>query len=77
MKNLIKSFDDMPWVLKLILCLPVLDIVWAVYRICKGADTKNTLMLVVGILWLFVGTTITWIVDLVCTIVSKRPTFVA
>lgn len=77
MKNLIKSFDDMPWVLKLILCLPVLDIVWAIYRICKGADTKNTLMLVVGILWLFVGTTITWIVDLVCTIVSKRPTFVA
>lgn len=77
MKNLIKSFDDMPWVLKLILCLPVLDIVWAIYRICKGADTKNTLMLVVGILWLFVGTTITWIVDLICTIVSKRPTFVA
>lgn len=77
MKNLIKSFDDMPWVLKLILCLPVLDIVWAVYRICKGADTKNTLMLVVGILWLFIGTTIAWIVDLVCTIVSKRPTFVA
>ena len=77
MKNLIKSFDDMPWVLKLILCLPVLDIVWAIYRICKGADTKNTLMLVIGILWLVVGTTITWIVDLVCTIVSKRPTFVA
>lgn len=77
MKNLVKTFDDMPWVLKLILCLPVLDIVWAIYRICKGADTKNTLMLVVGILWIFVGTTITWLVDLICTAVWKKPTFVA
>lgn len=77
MKDIVKSFDNLPWAVKLILCLPVLNLAWAVYRIIKGADTKNTLMLVVGILWIFFGTTVLWIVDLVCTIVSKRPTFIA
>ena len=36
MKDIVKAFDDMPWILKLVLCLPVLDIAWAVYRIVKG-----------------------------------------
>lgn len=77
MKDLVKSFDNLPWAIKLILCLPVLNIAWAIYRIIKGADTKNTLMLVVGILWIFFGATVLWIVDLVCTIISKRPTVLA
>ncbi len=77
MKDIVKSFDNLPWAVKLILCLPVLNLAWAFYRIIKGAETKNTLMLVVGILWIFFGSTILWIVDLVCTIVSKKPTFIA
>ncbi len=77
MKNVVKAFDDLNWVIKLILCLPVLDIAWAVYRICKGADTKNVLMLVAGIVWIVFGCVITWLVDLVCTIVWKKPTVLA
>lgn len=77
MKDIVKSFDNLPWVVKLLLCLPVLNLAWAIYRICKGADTKNTLMLVVGVLWIFFGTTVLWIVDLVCTIIYKKPTIIA
>ncbi len=77
MKGIVKAFDNLPWIAKLLLCLPVLNLAWAIYRICKGATTNNTLMLVIGILWVVFGTTLLWIVDLVCTIVWKKPTVVA
>lgn len=77
MKSVVKAFDDLHWVIKLILCLPVLNLAWAIYRICKGAATNNTVMLVVGILWIFLGTTVLWIVDLVCTIIYKKPVICA
>lgn len=77
MKDLVKTFDQLPWLVKLILCLPVLDIAWAVYRIVKGLAEKNILTLVAGILWIIPGSVICWIVDLVCTIVWKKPTILA
>lgn len=77
MKDLVKAFDNLPWLVKLLFCLPGLNILWAIYRICKGADTKNTLMLVVGILWVILGTTVLWIVDLICVITFKKPTVLA
>lgn len=77
MKDIVKAFDDLSWIVKLILCLPVLNIAWAIYRICKGAETKNTLMLVVGVLWIVFGCVLLWVVDLVCTIIYKRPTILA
>lgn len=41
MKELIKAFDDLPLIVKVILCIPCLDIVWSVYKICKSADKSN------------------------------------
>lgn len=77
MKDVVKTFDNLPWAVKLILCLPVLNLAYAIYRICKGADTNNTLMLVAGIVWIFLGTTVLWLVDLICTIIYKKPTILA
>ncbi len=77
MKNLVKSFDDLPMIVKLILCLPVLNLAYAIYRIAKGADQKNTLILVAGIVWIFLGTTVLWLVDFICTLICKRPTVLA
>ena len=77
MNDVVKAFDNLPWIVKLILCLPAINIAWAIYRICKGAATKNTLMLVVGILWIVFGSVVLWLVDLVCTIVWKKPTVLA
>lgn len=77
MKDLVKSFDKMPWIAKLLLCLPILNIAWAIYRIVKGSETKNTLMLVAGIFWIFLGSTVLWLVDLICTIINKKPTILA
>lgn len=77
MKDLIKTFDNLPWALKIILCLPVLDIAWAIYRIVKGAESKNVTMIVAGVLWIVFGCIITWLVDLVCTVAYKKPTILA
>ncbi len=77
MKNLVNAFDNLPWLVKLLFCLPGLNILWAIYRICKGATTKNTLMLIVGILWVVFGTVVLWLVDLISVIVWKKPTVLA
>ena len=77
MKDYVKAFDDLPWLVKLLLCLPILDLLWAVYRIVKGAKQKNTLMLIAGILWIVPGSVVCWLADFVCTIISKKPTLLA
>lgn len=73
MNELIKAIDNLPWIVKIILCLPGVDIVWAIYRIIKGIEKKDTLLLVVGIVWIFFGTTLTWLWDLITTILYKHP----
>lgn len=42
--------DELPLVLKIILAIPMLDIVWAIYRIIKGVAYKNVVTLIAGIL---------------------------
>ena len=73
--ELIKAFDNLPKIVKIIFALPFLDIVWAVYRIIKGGCTNNTTMLVVGILWIIFGCVVTWVLDLVFLILDKQPLF--
>ena len=75
MKDLIASFDKLPKILKIIFALPGLDIIWAIYRIIKGVAYKNTITLIFGILWIFPGCFICWVLDLVWTILGKDPLF--
>ena len=73
MKQFIKTMDDLPFIAKLILCLPVLDIVWNIYRICKSADKKNNTGIILGIVVLVLGSyTVVWLVDLICMIMKKE-----
>lgn len=75
--GLVAAMDSLPWVVKLILCIPALDIVWAVYRIVKGVSKHSTLMVVIGILWIIPGIAIGWLFDLISTILFGRPKFFA
>ena len=72
MKDLIKAIDNLPWLVKLILCIPALDIFWAVYRVLKSVDAKNVLGIVLSIILIFVGIPFLWLIDLICVIVSKK-----
>ena len=72
-KNGFISFlDDLPFIVKIILCIPALDIIWAAYRIVKGVTTKNVFILVVGILWIIPGAAFLWLVDLISILLTGK-----
>lgn len=58
MKKYVKFIDGLPFILRVILALPGLDgIFYGIYRIAKGS-------VILGLIWIFVGTFLTWIIDL-------------
>ncbi len=73
----VSAIDGLPWIVKIILCLPILNWVYGIYRIVKGLSTNDTLMWIIGILWIIPGSVICWLIDLICTIVYKKPTVLA
>lgn len=78
MKDLVKAFDGLPWIVKIILALPFIDgIAYGIYRIAKGIDKKDNVILIAGIIWIFVGWAILWIIDLITVILYKKVTVFA
>lgn len=68
----VEAIDNLPFILKILFCIPCLDIIWAIYRIIKGVETGSALLIVVGILWIIPGGMICWIADLITVILSKE-----
>lgn len=78
MKGFVKAFDNLPWILKIILALPGIDsLAWGIYRIIKGITTNDMTMVIVGIIWFLVGWAVLWIIDIVTIILYKKPTVFA
>ncbi len=73
----VKAMDNLPLWVKIILALPGLDIIWAIYRIVKGAVQGKTGILLGGILWLLLGWAILWIIDIVSICLAKKPMVLA
>jgi hypothetical protein len=65
MRDFCKWMEDQPRILRIILCIFVLDISWAVYRIGRAVTNKNWFHMVLGIIWVFVGGSVAWILDLI------------
>lgn len=72
MEKLIKTFDDLPWIVKLILCIPALDIVWSIYKLCRSISKNNVLGIVLAILTIIPGAFFIWIIDIICVILNKN-----
>jgi len=78
MSNLVKAFDDLPVLIKFLLALPGIDgLAWGVYRLVKGIQRNDTTLIIAGIIWIFLGFAILWIVDLVCIAMYKKVTVFA
>ena len=75
MKDLIKTIEGLPKIVKIILAIPALDVVWAVYRIIKGIAYKNYVTLIAGILWIFPGIFLGWILDIVAILLKGNVFF--
>ncbi len=71
----VNAIDNLPKIAKILLALPFLDIVWAIYRIIKGATSQNWVTMIAGILWIAFGCFITWILDIVFLTLDKQPLF--
>lgn len=75
--NFVKAMDNLPWIVKLIFALPGLNIIWGIYRLVKGIVKKNGVLTIAGIVWIFAGWAILWIIDLITVIANGRPTVFA
>lgn len=64
-----KMFDELPWIVRLILLIVLGWLICGVYRVIKWTESKNTTTLVVGLLGLFtgIGNFVLEIVDIVTT----------
>lgn len=72
MDNFIKTVDDLPLIVKIILALPVIDIVWVVYRIIKSAQKQSMFGVVLGIIMIIVGIPFLWLIDIISLIVCNK-----
>ncbi len=68
MKDIIKAFDGLPLIVKIILSLPCIAIVWQIYRLIKSINDNNILGIILAVVLLVAGPTFVWIIDLVCII---------
>ena len=66
MKGIVKFLNGLPFIVKVILALPILDgLVWGIYRIAKGK-------LILGLIWIFLGAAVLWIIDIFSLLTTKK-----
>ncbi len=78
MKDVVKFFDGLPFIVKIIFALPFIDgFAWGIYRLAKGLSRNDLSLIIAGIVWIFVGWAILWIVDMITIILHQKPTIFA
>ncbi|MBQ7921615.1 MAG: hypothetical protein IJ325_03440 [Clostridia bacterium] len=70
MTDLIKTFDSLPLIVKVILAIPALDIIWWIYRICRSLDKNNIVGVVIAVILMCVGIPFMWVIDIICILVK-------
>jgi len=68
MSALVKAFDKLPKLIKILLALPVINIVWHFYRLFRSIDKKSILGIVLAILLICIGWSFMWIIDIITII---------
>ncbi|MCL2061081.1 MAG: hypothetical protein FWH03_00440 [Firmicutes bacterium] len=65
--------DKSSLLVKLLFCIPILNIFWAVYRIIKGVTQNKPIILIAGILWIIPGAAFCWLLDLIFILINGKP----
>ena len=71
-KKIIKTIDEQDKIIKLILCIPVVAIVWNVYRLCRSLEKNNIVGVIIAIVLMLPGACFMWLVDLLCILVNGK-----
>ena len=72
MSSFVKAMDSMPMIVKIILALPVLDIIWNIYRVVRSAAKKSVLGIILGVVLIIVGIPFMWLVDIISIIICNK-----
>lgn len=64
--------DKQSKLVKVVLALPVIDVVWVIYRIVKSIEKKDTLGVVLGIILIVVGIPFLWLVDIITIVLNDE-----
>lgn len=70
---MVKWFEKAPVWLKVVFALPVLDIIWGIFRIVKGVTKSKPILIVIGIIWVILGGPIFWLIDIISILIKKHP----
>ncbi|MBP5694525.1 MAG: hypothetical protein J6X03_03630 [Bacilli bacterium] len=73
MAEYIKWMEQNPKWLKLVLCLWILDITWAIFRIFKAVQNNDTVQIILGVRWILFACVIGWILDIIWIIIYDYP----
>ena len=70
-----KAFTDwmeaLPLWAKIVFAIPMLDIVWVVYRLAKSVNKKNTLGIVLAVVLIVIGIPFLWLIDIITLLISN------
>lgn len=72
MKGFISTMDNLPLWAKILLAIPMLDIIWVVYRLLKSIDSNNTVGIVLAVVLIVVGIPFLWLIDIISLIVVNK-----
>lgn len=65
MSDFLKQVDSWPLIVKVLLCIPLVEIFYGICRIINGVVKNDVLWIVLAILTIFPGAFFMWILDLV------------
>ncbi|MBQ7249780.1 MAG: hypothetical protein IJS37_00305 [Bacilli bacterium] len=72
MKAFCKWMNDQPRIIKILFCLPIIDIIWGVYRLGGAIVNKDVLHIVLAVLWILIAGFIGWLLDLVSILLTNH-----
>lgn len=68
--RLVKWLNNQTKLVKIVLSLPVIDIIWVIYRTILSAKAKDWLGVILGVLLIPVGIVFLWFIDII-TVATK------
>jgi len=68
----VKWMDANPKWLIFVLALPLLDILWVIYRLIKSVNDKSTLGVVLAVILIVIGLPWLWLLDIITLLVLNK-----
>ena len=72
MKEFCKWMNEQPRIIKILFCLPIIDIIWGVYRLGGAIVNKDVLHIVLAVIWILIAGWIGWLLDLVSILLTNH-----